>query len=152
MKWANNIVETFPGEHTATYYVPFSSDRRGNCINAHGKLQYHYEYMLRILRKSRVIEPKNTEIPAEPEPIAQSDIDVLEQLRTTLTPWELVKVLWQQTYQIRRRILLTTNTTVEGYFNSYPCLGIQRGLQLVKNNYDNMFNDKKNLIFLLIAK
>lgn len=124
-QWAREIVNTFPGENVSTYYVPYAKDATNNGINAHGKLLFHYEYLKNVLKKNKVLKQSET------INISESVREKLANLRSQVSPWNEIQKLWQETCEARQTLLKTKNTSVAAYFHDYPCLRVQRGLELV---------------------
>lgn len=121
----------FPNEMRQTYYIPGCDS-----VPAKGKLYQAYKSYREKLGASGLISlrskaPKR-KLDVEVEDLSTEDsLTIIEFLKTHTDPWSQIFNNWTTTWAERE--ILLKETSADNYFETFPCLRMANGFELVRN-------------------
>ncbi|XP_034246596.1 uncharacterized protein LOC117648272 isoform X2 [Thrips palmi] len=157
---ANFIVETFPRERKAQYYTPYRSVKvDGKVLKRHnpkGRLYHKFTNYLKVLREDYVTTgSSNTESRNTSVPELSADVEgSLERLKRRVDICSRLKLECNLTRDARINTLRNeVDSRKENYLTKYihtlyPFLAQPEGYLLLESDFDALYPDKKNCLFM----
>ncbi|KAF5270831.1 hypothetical protein FQR65_LT17786 [Abscondita terminalis] len=143
---ADKIVDLFPKEHKAVYFVSPISKRYTKLQKgeiARGKLTDKYRNLRTFLRKSKVLGGFKEKLPEQFE--TSSDLVISEEstkskdwLQYHSEPFEDVQKHWRQTIVLRNQFS-KTNVSIDSFINEWPILKCSLGYTLLIDDFDRNY-------------
>lgn len=135
---ADQISETFEGENSDTYFVPYTklsaTEKRAAKGKLHDCMNNKRRELKRLLGES--LQSNDTvEIPLENTLLTDSNEGAFEEdlawLRKSRNPWHTLQTKWANTTSIRTKQLQQREKSVADYMKEFPALQLPHGYLLV---------------------
>ena len=123
LKVAKEISQVFQHE-TADVYMISSEDG-----GPKGKLWNRYNNIKKALNLANTLKNKENKSDVTSSPIKAETTFLLDFLKVGTEPFTKVLDAWEQTYKLRRK--LNINRGIKEIFEDFPCLSLNRGIELV---------------------
>ncbi|XP_031329003.1 uncharacterized protein LOC116160029 isoform X1 [Photinus pyralis] len=144
---AKEIINLFPTEKIETYYIPYSPPK-GSLRRqpARGKLWSRYVNVraaLRLADKYKVTDENKENL------VLEEENDKYEHdlafLKVAVEPQQRVAQCWESTFRIRQKRY--KSEPIETYFEAFPSLKLQFGIELLEIDFNTLHPNKANIIY-----
>lgn len=142
---AEEIVKLFPGEIKDTYFIPYSSVKfSGLRQPAKGKLWSRYVNIKAALRVANrnTIHNKAIEVSHVEDDNVEADLIFL---KSAIEPYVRIAKAWENTFPFRQKHY--KNAELDQIFSDFPCLSTSYTLELVVHDFNQLFDDKIDIIY-----
>ncbi|KAB0790730.1 hypothetical protein PPYR_01501 [Photinus pyralis] len=144
---AKEIAELFPGESEHTYYIPYSSSKKGlRRQPARGKLWSRY---INLKAALRLVNAANADVEQENVPsTSNTSYDEEEKiafLKVAVEPFDKILSYWEDTYLIRQR--KCKSYELEDIYKEFPCLSLHYGITLLESDFNHSNEEKIDIIY-----